>query len=64
MIHTEKLELIHVFVPRRDNDDGDEGRWRHEEPPVSKMVISGDDQWLAAVNCFGDIYIFNLETNK
>jgi hypothetical protein len=28
------------------------------------MFLSTDGQWLAAVNCFGDIYIFNLEVRR
>lgn len=31
------------------------------EPPITKMFTSSDGQWLAAINCFGDVYIFNLE---
>lgn len=62
MIHTEKLELVHVFVPRRDDDTAADCRL--SEPPVTRMLTSPDGQWLAAINCFGDIYVFNLEINK
>ncbi|XP_039066793.1 WD repeat-containing protein PCN-like [Hibiscus syriacus] len=31
------------------------------EPPITKMFTSSDDKWLAAINYFGDIYLFNLE---
>lgn len=34
------------------------------EPPITKLYTSSDDQWLAAINCFGDIYVFNLETQR
>ncbi|KAG8098064.1 hypothetical protein GUJ93_ZPchr0013g37257 [Zizania palustris] len=35
-----------------------------KEPPVTKMFLSADGQWLAAVNCSGDIYILNLEVQR
>ncbi|KAI3974625.1 hypothetical protein MKX01_029615 [Papaver californicum] len=28
------------------------------------MFVSSDGQWLSAVNCFGDIYVFNLEIQR
>ncbi|XP_078441762.1 WD repeat-containing protein PCN-like [Wolffia australiana] len=62
MIHTEKLEVMHVFVPRHAADEA--GKHRGQEPPVTRLLASDDGQWLAAVNCFGDIYVFNLEINK
>lgn len=40
------------------------GTHTSKEPPVTKMFLSTDGQWLAAVNCFGDIYIFNLEVQR
>ncbi|CAA6667468.1 unnamed protein product [Spirodela intermedia] len=61
MIHADKPELMHVFVPRRDDDAADR---RLSEPPVTRMLTSPDGQWLAAINCFGDIYVFNLEINQ
>ncbi|KAK4478315.1 hypothetical protein RD792_017604 [Penstemon davidsonii] len=52
-------ELVHSFTPCR-KEDGEE--LPPSEPPITKMFTSTDGQWLAAVNCFGDVYIFNLET--
>ncbi|KAJ4842742.1 hypothetical protein Tsubulata_027202 [Turnera subulata] len=54
-------ELVHTFTPRREEYDSD---LLHSEPPITKMFTSCDDQWLAAINCFGDVYIFNLETQR
>ncbi|XP_057776544.1 WD repeat-containing protein PCN-like [Salvia miltiorrhiza] len=52
-------ELLHAFTPcRKDSVDG----LPPSEPPITKMFTSNDGQWLAAVNCYGDVYIFNLET--
>ncbi|KAF4351734.1 hypothetical protein CsatB_007397 [Cannabis sativa] len=51
-------EIINVFTPC--NDPHDEGL-PPSEPPITKMFTSSDGQWLAAINCFGDVYIFNLE---
>jgi U3 small nucleolar RNA-associated protein 4 len=48
------------FQPTRKID----GTNTSKEPPVTKMFLSTDGQWLAAVNCFGDIYIFNLEVQR
>lgn len=53
------LMLIHTFTPSR-RDGGDE--LPPGEPPITKMFTSSDGQWLAAINCFGDLYVFNLET--
>ncbi|KAL0366286.1 UNVERIFIED_CONTAM: WD repeat-containing protein PCN [Sesamum radiatum] len=52
-------ELVHAFTPCRK--DGGESL-PPSEPPITKMFTSTDGQWLAAINCFGDVYIFNLET--
>ncbi|KAL6527335.1 hypothetical protein OROGR_016425 [Orobanche gracilis] len=52
-------ELVHAFTPCC-KDDG--GSLPPSEPPITKMFTSTDGQWLAAVNCFGDVYIFHLET--
>uniref|UniRef100_A0ACD6A8W1 Uncharacterized protein n=1 Tax=Avena sativa TaxID=4498 RepID=A0ACD6A8W1_AVESA len=49
-----------IFQPTRKMD----GTNNSKEPPVTKMFLSADGQWLAAVNCFGDIYIFNLEVQR
>ncbi|GAA0186765.1 hypothetical protein LIER_34053 [Lithospermum erythrorhizon] len=54
-------QLVHVFTPcRKDRDD----ELPPIEPPITKMFTSNDGQWLAAVNCFGDVYIFDLETQR
>lgn len=50
--------LVHTFTPCRDLRDEQS---QPSEPPITKMFTSSDGQWLAAVNCFGDVYIFNLE---
>lgn len=52
-------EILHAFAPcQKDNVDG----LPPSEPPITKMFTSNDGQWLAAVNCYGDVYVFNLET--
>ncbi|KAJ7958273.1 U3 small nucleolar RNA-associated protein 4 [Quillaja saponaria] len=51
-------ELLHTFTPCRELYDEE---LPPTEPPITRMITSSDGQWLAAVNCFGDIYIFNLE---
>ncbi|CAN6450079.1 unnamed protein product [Victoria cruziana] len=55
------LEVLHVFMPCRKHPDENSAG---SEPPISRMFTSDDDQWLTAVNCYGDIYIFNLEINR
>ena len=50
-------ELVHTFTPRCSEHDEE---LPPSEPPITKMIISSDGQWLAAINCFGDIYVFNL----
>ncbi|KAL4372386.1 hypothetical protein S245_021936 [Arachis hypogaea] len=52
-------ELVHAFTPCRELDDE---KLPPKEPPITRLFTSSDRQWLAAVNCFGDIYVFNLET--
>ncbi|WOL18945.1 U3 small nucleolar RNA-associated protein [Canna indica] len=54
-------ELVNTFVPQRKLDSTN---FLPHEPPIMKMFTSADGQWLAAINCFGDIYIFNLEIDK
>ncbi|XP_071737627.1 WD repeat-containing protein PCN-like [Rutidosis leptorrhynchoides] len=55
------MKLSHTFRPcRKESDEGSEPT----QPPITKMFTSLDGQWLAAVNCFGDVYIFNLETQR
>ncbi|KAK3000503.1 hypothetical protein RJ639_022311 [Escallonia herrerae] len=54
-------EVIHAFTPsRKDLDE----KLPPSEPPITKMFTSSDGQWLAAINCFGDVYIFNLEIQR
>nr|XP_043636160.1 WD repeat-containing protein PCN-like [Erigeron canadensis] len=55
------LELTHRFTPCRKETDEE---LPPTQPPITKMFTSLDGQWLAAVNCFGDVYIFNLETQR
>ena len=54
----ESSELLHTFTPCREIHDEE---LPPKEPPITRMFTSSDGQWLAAVNCFGDIYVFNLE---
>ncbi|PSR99921.1 U3 small nucleolar RNA-associated protein [Actinidia chinensis var. chinensis] len=54
-------ELVHTFTPRRSEHDEE---LPPSEPPITKLFISSDGQWLAAINCFGDIYVFNLEIQR
>lgn len=49
-----KLELVHTFLPQGKAGD-------ISPVPITRMLISSDGQWLAAINCLGDIYVFNLE---
>ncbi|KAH1047374.1 hypothetical protein J1N35_038158 [Gossypium stocksii] len=58
VVDLESSKLLHTFIPCRQEHEkeGPPG-----EPPITKMFTSSDDQWLAAINCFGDIYLFNLE---
>lgn len=54
-------ELVHAFTPcRKEQGEG----LPPTEPPITRMFTSIDGQWLAAVNCFGDVYIFNLEIQR
>ncbi|KAJ6851691.1 U3 small nucleolar RNA-associated protein 4-like protein [Iris pallida] len=61
IVDVKRSELVHTFVPRRKEGDTSD---HPSEPPITKMFTSSDGQWLAAVNCFGDIYFFNLETYR
>lgn len=61
MVDAVSLELVHVFTPRRQEHYEE---LLPNEPPITRMFASADGQWLAAVNCFGDVYIFNLETQR
>ncbi|XP_008778520.1 WD repeat-containing protein PCN-like isoform X1 [Phoenix dactylifera] len=58
VVDVKKSELVHTFVPQRKVEDMN---FPPSEPPITRMFTSSDGQWLAAINCFGDIYIFNLE---
>ncbi|KAI4316603.1 hypothetical protein L6164_024569 [Bauhinia variegata] len=58
VVDLESSELVHTFTPCRELCD--EGL-PPTEPPITRMFTSSDGQWLTAVNCFGDIYVFNLE---
>ena len=52
-------EIKHVFTPCIELRDE---KLPPTQPPITKLFTSSDGQWLAAINCFGDIYVFNLET--
>jgi len=56
-----KAELVHTFTPRCEAQDEE---LPPTEPPITRLFSSSDGQWLAAVNCFGDIYVFNLEIQR
>ncbi|KAM7278274.1 hypothetical protein ACFE04_005408 [Oxalis oulophora] len=56
VVDVSSSEVLHCFTPRRDEDSVS------GEPPITKLFTSSDGEWLAAVNCYGDIYVFNLET--
>ncbi|XP_058191471.1 WD repeat-containing protein PCN-like [Rhododendron vialii] len=61
VVDVESAKLLHAFSPcRREHDE----QLPPTEPPITKLFISSDGQWLAAINCFGDIYIFNLEIRR
>lgn len=61
VVDVKKSVLLHTFVPRRKEEHVDSPP---SEPPITKMSTSSDGQWLAAINCYGDIYIFNLEIDR
>ncbi|KAK1296649.1 hypothetical protein QJS10_CPB15g02043 [Acorus calamus] len=61
VVDVHSAELFNTFVPCRKVDDM---KFPPAEPPITRMFTSSDGQWLAAVNCFGDIYIFDLETRR
>ncbi|TKY57909.1 U3 small nucleolar RNA-associated protein 4 [Spatholobus suberectus] len=58
---SDSSELVHIFTPRSELQDEE---LPPTEPPITRLFTSSDGQWLAAVNCFGDIYVFNLETQS
>ncbi|CAH8381705.1 unnamed protein product [Eruca vesicaria subsp. sativa] len=60
-VDIDSMELLDTLIPRQ------EGQYNESPPreaPITKLYTSSDDQWLAAINCFGDIYVFNLETQR
>ncbi|KAL3634121.1 hypothetical protein CASFOL_021175 [Castilleja foliolosa] len=59
MLDVGSMELVHAFTPCCKDDDES---LPPSQPPITKMFTSSDGQWLAAINCSGDVYIFNLET--
>lgn len=60
VVDVDSLKLICIYTPRcKDIDDE-----MPSEPPITRMFTSPDGQWLAAVNCFGDIYVFSLEIQR
>ncbi|KAL8172058.1 hypothetical protein V2J09_023862 [Rumex salicifolius] len=61
VIDTGTSKLVHIFTPCRKEQDEN---LPPNEPPIVKIFVSADGQWLASINCFGDIYVFNLETNR
>ncbi|XP_050363379.1 WD repeat-containing protein PCN [Argentina anserina] len=61
VVDVQSSQLVHTFSPCRDLHDQE---LPPTEPPITKMFTSSDGQWLAAVNCFGDVYVFNLEIQR
>ncbi|KAI3865140.1 hypothetical protein MKX03_029227 [Papaver bracteatum] len=57
VVKVKSRKLLQTFTPSRDaNSD-----LPPNEPPVTRMFASSEGQWLSTVNCFGDIYVFDLE---
>ncbi|XP_072972619.1 WD repeat-containing protein PCN-like [Typha angustifolia] len=61
VVDVQRLEVVNTFVPQRKVDDMNSPS---SEPPITRMFTSMDGQWLAAINCYGDIYVFNLEIQR
>ncbi|KAJ4764658.1 U3 small nucleolar RNA-associated protein 4 [Rhynchospora pubera] len=61
VVDVRKSEIIGTFDLQRKAIDMDS---TVSESPATKMFTSYDGQWLAATNCFGDVYVFNLETQR
>ncbi|KAF3514165.1 hypothetical protein F2Q69_00008116 [Brassica cretica] len=57
----DSMELLHTLTPRQEAQEGESPP---REPPITKLYTSSDDHWLAAISCFGDVYVFNLETQR
>ncbi|KAJ4916699.1 transducin family protein / WD-40 repeat family protein [Raphanus sativus] len=58
IIDIDSMELLDTLTPRQESESPP------REPPITKIYTSSDDHWLAAINCFGDIYVFDLETQR
>ncbi|KAJ0257901.1 Transducin family protein / WD-40 repeat family protein [Hirschfeldia incana] len=61
IVDIDSMELLDTLTPRQE---GQESESPPREPPITKMYTSSDDHWLAAINCFGDIYVFDLENQR
>ncbi|XP_042378613.1 WD repeat-containing protein PCN-like [Zingiber officinale] len=61
IVDIKKSEIVQTFVPQRKLDRMNVVA---NEPPITQMFTSVDGQWLAAINSFGDIYIFDLEIKR
>ncbi|KAL0698802.1 hypothetical protein Bca4012_054924 [Brassica carinata] len=61
IVGTDSMELLHTLAPRQEAQESESPP---REPPITKLYTSTDDHWLAAINCFGDVYVFNLETQR
>ncbi|CAM8911121.1 unnamed protein product [Rhodiola kirilowii] len=61
VVDINKSMIVHTFTPRHQETADN---LPPSEPPITKLLISLNGVWLASVNCFGDIYIFNLETQR
>ncbi|CAN0843781.1 WD repeat-containing protein PCN [Linum grandiflorum] len=61
IVDVESMEILHTFTLRRQDYNEE---LPSSEPPVTKLFMSNDGQWLAAINCFGDIYLFDMETQR
>ncbi|KAJ0967085.1 hypothetical protein J5N97_024002 [Dioscorea zingiberensis] len=61
VVDVKKSEVTNTFVPRRKENDLN---LLPSEPPITKMFTSSDGRWLAGINCFGDLYIFDLQIHR
>ncbi|KAI4375064.1 hypothetical protein MLD38_012976 [Melastoma candidum] len=61
VMDVQSLKPVSTFTLSRGESSDDSG---HEDPPITRMFTSSDGQWLAAFNCFGDVYIYNLEIQR
>lgn len=61
VVDVESLKLVHTFTPFRKEPDS---KFSPGEPPITRMFTSSDGRWLAAVNCFGDVYVFSLKIQR